>query len=74
MGEAGPEGILPLQRGPDGRLGVAAHGAGGTNIVNNFTYNVQAGVTRQDVLTLLQVSRDSVIADINTKLRRQGVL
>lgn len=27
MGEAGPEAILPLQRGPDGRLGVAAGGA-----------------------------------------------
>ncbi|CAA2156117.1 hypothetical protein MBRA_01732 [Methylobacterium brachiatum] len=24
MGEAGPEAILPLNRGPDGRLGVAA--------------------------------------------------
>ena len=25
MGEAGPEAIMPLKRGPDGRLGVAAH-------------------------------------------------
>ncbi|MCP9626132.1 phage tail tape measure protein [Rhodopseudomonas palustris] len=31
-GEAGPEAILPLQRGPDGRLGVA--GAGGSSVVN----------------------------------------
>jgi len=32
-GEAGPEAILPLQRGPDGRLGVAAGGgARGANI------------------------------------------
>ncbi len=29
FGEAGPEAIMPLQRGPDGRLGVAAHGGGG---------------------------------------------
>ncbi|HGM7334755.1 TPA: phage tail tape measure protein [Stenotrophomonas maltophilia] len=28
FGEAGPEAIMPLQRGPDGKLGVAAHGAG----------------------------------------------
>ncbi|WP_432593425.1 phage tail tape measure protein [Stenotrophomonas maltophilia] len=28
FGEAGPEAIMPLRRGPDGRLGVAAHGAG----------------------------------------------
>jgi phage-related minor tail protein len=27
MGEAGPEAIMPLTRGPDGRLGVAAEGA-----------------------------------------------
>jgi phage-related minor tail protein len=31
-GEAGAEAILPLQRGPDGRLGVA--GAGGGSVVN----------------------------------------
>ena len=29
LGEAGPEGVLPLQRGPDGRLGVSAYGQGG---------------------------------------------
>ncbi|EYD73793.1 phage tail tape measure protein [Limimaricola hongkongensis] len=29
MGEAGPEAILPLSRGPDGRLGVAAGAQGG---------------------------------------------
>lgn len=31
MGEAGPEAIMPLKRGADGKLGVA--GSGGTNIV-----------------------------------------
>ncbi|WP_303637558.1 phage tail tape measure protein [Stenotrophomonas tuberculopleuritidis] len=30
FGEAGPEAIMPLRRGPDGRLGVAAHGGGGS--------------------------------------------
>src|SRR4051812_16118389 len=29
-GEAGPEAIMPLRRGPDGRLGVAAASAGNT--------------------------------------------
>lgn len=37
MGEAGPEAIMPLSRGPDGRLGVA--GGGGAVHV---TFNVQA--------------------------------
>ena len=27
-GEAGPEAIMPLKRGPDGRLGIAGHGGG----------------------------------------------
>ncbi|MCK0209015.1 phage tail tape measure protein [Starkeya koreensis] len=39
MGEAGAEAILPLRRGPDGRLGVAAgSGAGGRSM--NVTVNV----------------------------------
>jgi phage-related minor tail protein len=38
MGEAGPEAIMPLQRGPDGRLGVAAAGGGApVNVVFNVT-------------------------------------
>lgn len=38
MGEAGAEAILPLQRGPDGQLGVAAGGGGrGVNVVFNVS-------------------------------------
>ena len=36
MGEAGPEAIMPLQRGPDGRLGVAG-GGGAVNVTFNVT-------------------------------------
>ena len=45
MGEAGPEAVLPLRRGSDGRLGIAgagiagAGGGGGTGAVN-VTVNV----------------------------------
>ena len=35
MGEAGPEGILPLKRGKDGKLGVISQGGGIGNIVVN---------------------------------------
>lgn len=36
MGEAGPEAVLPLKRGPDGRLGVGAGPSGGnTSVIIN---------------------------------------
>ena len=35
MGEAGPEAIMPLRRGPSGRLGVEAAGGGVGNVVVN---------------------------------------
>ena len=39
MGEAGPEAVLPLARGPDGRLGVRAQeqGAAQVNVTMNIT-------------------------------------
>jgi phage-related minor tail protein len=36
-GEAGPEAIMPLRRGPDGRLGVAGAGGGNSITVNIAT-------------------------------------
>lgn len=37
MGESGPEAIMPLSRGPDGKLGVkAAGGGGGVNLTVNI--------------------------------------
>jgi phage-related minor tail protein len=36
-GEAGPEAILPLQRGSDGRLGVRAQGGSAINVTFNVT-------------------------------------
>jgi len=35
MAEAGPEAVLPLKRGRDGKLGVTSQGGGSTNIVVN---------------------------------------
>lgn len=39
MGEKGAEAIMPLARGPDGKLGVQAAGGGGTSV--NITINAQ---------------------------------
>ena len=41
MGEAGPEAIMPLKRGANGKLGVQAEG-GGDSIVINQAFNFQA--------------------------------
>lgn len=58
MGEAGPEAILPLQRGPDGRLGVRAGGGGQPVqvIVNISTPDVQ-GFQRSQTQIAAQMSR-----------------
>lgn len=39
MGEAGPEAVMPLRRGPDGSLGVKADGFGGGDVVVNVINN-----------------------------------
>jgi len=42
MGEAGPEAIMPLKRGKDGKLGVATDGGGSQTVVVNQSFNFQA--------------------------------
>lgn len=36
-GERGPEAIMPLARGPDGKLGIRAHGGGSVSVTINVT-------------------------------------
>jgi lambda family phage tail tape measure protein len=76
MGEAGPEAIMPLRRGRDGRLGVeAAGGGGGVNV----TVNVDATGTRAqgDEGRAGQFSRaisEAVKNEIVTQKRPGGLL
>lgn len=59
MGEAGAEAIMPLQRGTDGRLGVAASGGAGRAV--NVTFNVStpdvAGFQRSQSQIASQLGR-----------------
>ena len=57
MGEAGPEAIMPLARGPDGRLGVQAAGGRSVNVVMNITTPDVQGFQRSQSQVAAQVSR-----------------
>jgi phage-related minor tail protein len=58
MGEAGPEAIMPLARGADGRLGVQSQGAGrAVNVVMNITTPDVQGFQRSQSQIAAGVSR-----------------
>jgi hypothetical protein len=66
MGEAGPEAIMPLKRGKDGKLGVAADG-GGTVVVNNH-FNISANgddsvkrIVRQQIPQIAEATKAAVV-------------
>ncbi len=58
MGEAGPEAIMPLSRGADGRLGVRTQGgARAVNVVMNITTPDVQGFRRSESQIAAQMSR-----------------
>ncbi|WP_116597056.1 phage tail tape measure protein [Primorskyibacter marinus] len=58
MGEAGPEAIMPLTRGADGKLGVQAQGgSGATTVVMNITTPDVDGFRRSQAQVAAQMSR-----------------
>jgi phage-related minor tail protein len=57
MGEAGPEAIMPLARGPDGRLGVQAGGGRAVNVVMNVSTPDVQGFQRSQAQVAAQVGR-----------------
>ena len=61
MGEAGPEAIMPLSRGPDGKLGVAARGG-------HATPQITVNIATQDVQRF-QRSRGQIAAQLARAVR-----
>jgi phage-related minor tail protein len=61
MGEAGPEAIMPLRRGSDGRLGVSAQGSGGNGSLHYAPSSVFYIDSRSD--------RGAVLADLDRALQ-----
>ncbi len=57
MGEAGPEAIMPLARGADGRLGVQASGGRTINVVMNVSTPDVSGFARSQSQLAAQINR-----------------
>lgn len=67
MGEAGPEAIMPLTRGPDGSLGVKALGAGGGSVVQ---ISAPVSVVVQDRSDEgMQLDQDSLASNLQTQMK-----
>lgn len=57
MGEAGPEAIMPLARGADGKLGVRGAGGGGQTIIMNVTTSDAQSFQRSQRQIAAQMTR-----------------
>jgi hypothetical protein len=73
MGEAGPEGIFPLKRGADGKLGVSAEGVGGVtvNVINNSggqasTQQRSDGRGGKIIDVLIEQTKSAIAGDITS--------
>jgi phage-related minor tail protein len=73
MGEAGPEAIMPLKRGKNGKLGVQADGGSGDVIIHqnfNFTANGDESVKQiiaQQAPAIANMTKKQIMDD-----RRRG--
>lgn len=70
MGEAGPEAVMPLRRGPDGSLGVQAHGSSGPGAVYvtvENSYTLTGAISSDDVIEITKRAAE----ETSEQLRRQ---
>ena len=62
MGEAGPEAIMPLKRGKNGKLGVASEGGGGGG--NTYVTNNISAVDAKSVAQLFADNRRTLLGNV----------
>jgi hypothetical protein len=72
MGEAGPEAIMPLKRGANGKLGVQMEGGATTTVVQNFNFSANGDdsvkrIIAQAAPKIAQMTKSEMIND-----RRRG--
>ncbi len=76
MGEAGPEAVMPLTRGPNGKLGVTAQGGGARPISINYAPVIQidSRSDRAQIERLVGAQIKQGNADLVDRLQREGAL
>ena len=72
MGEAGPEAIMPLKRGANGKLGVQMEGGGATTVVQNFNFSANGDDSVKKIIAqaapkIAQMTKSEILND-----RRRG--
>jgi phage-related minor tail protein len=72
MGEAGPEAIMPLKRGANGKLGVQMEGGATTTVVQNFSFSANGDESVKRIIAqaapkIAQMTKSEIIND-----RRRG--
>jgi lambda family phage tail tape measure protein len=72
MGEAGPEAIMPLKRGPDGSLGVQMHGSAAPKVRMGDIHNVfriDGAVTPDMIVSMIQQGGQATYDQIKRDLQ-----
>lgn len=72
MGEAGPEAVMPLSRGPDGSLGVEMHGGSAAPTVNDVNvtnvYRIEGAVSEEKIVATIKATAERTTQDVKRNL------